>query len=110
MDHLLLKPLEEMDALWIASTARPEELDPMFLRRFAAHVSTALPARAELVKFLVDRCHDWTITVDDHDTLELVARRSQCVTATAIAPVAIAAGKSGRLLSRELVLRHYSNF
>jgi|LSQX01.3.fsa_nt_gb replication-associated recombination protein RarA len=106
MDHLLLKPLEELNAVWIASTAHPKELDRMFKRRFAAKVRTTLPTLTELVSFLKDRCDEWGIRPDSEETLQLAARRAKLVTADAIALLAVAAGRDGRLLDRELVARH----
>jgi len=108
MDHLLLKPLEEMDALWIASSAQPDELGGMFLRRFSAHLSTTLPALQELTEFLDARCKDWQIAVDDAATLTLLARRSGRITASAISVLALAAGTLRRCLDRDLVIRHFS--
>jgi SpoVK/Ycf46/Vps4 family AAA+-type ATPase len=106
MEHLLLKPLEELDALWIASSARPGDLDKMFLRRFSAKLSTSLPTQAELAEFLATRCDDWNIAVDSPDTFGLLARRSKLVTAKAIYCLAFAAGKSERALSRDMVLKY----
>ena len=103
MDHLLLKPLEELDAVWIASSARNDGLDPMFLRRFAARVSTSPPTEEELATFLADRCREWQIVPDDPATVALLARRSKQVTAECISVLALAASRDGRLLDKSLV-------
>jgi len=79
MDHLLLKPLEELNAVWIASSARTDELDPMFVRRFPIRISSSLPNERELTEFLADRCHEWGIVPHDPETLLLLARRSRQV-------------------------------
>jgi len=92
MEHLLLKPLEELDALWIASSAHPEELDGMFLRRFSAKLATTLPTQVELADFLAVRREEWEIGLDSHETLALLARRSRLVAARAISVLATAAG------------------
>lgn len=106
MEHLLLKPLEELDALWIASTAQPDELDTMFHRRFSCHLSTTLPTDTELNKFLAERCLAWGILTDDPNTLKLLAKRSGCLPAKAVSVLAIAAGRADRRLDRDLVLKH----
>lgn len=98
MDHALLIPLEEADAVWIASTAYPRELDEMFHRRFAAKVNTTLPDSPELVAFLQERCREWGIDVDAQSTLESLARRSRRVPSAAISVIAVAAGKPSRRL------------
>lgn len=102
MDHLLLKPLEDLDAVWIACTARTDDLDPMFKRRFATRVSTSLPLVGELAVFLANRCAEWQIRCDNPETVLLLAKKSRQIVSECIAVLARAAGQ-GRVLTRELV-------
>jgi hypothetical protein len=110
MEHLLLKPLEELDATWIASSAYPTELGPMFLRRFAAKLTTTLPTPQELTMFPKERCEEWGLTVDADETLGMLARRTRQNPAAAISVLAIAAERLHRLLDRDMVLHHRFDF
>lgn len=108
MEHMLLVPLQEMDALWIASSAMTGELDRMFRRRFSAKIETTLPSVPEMVAFLGERCRTWGIAVDKHpETLRLLARRCRQITSDAIGRIAVAAGRKGRVLTRNLVLQPF---
>lgn len=75
MDQLLLKPLEELDCVFIASSVHTDELDPMFLRRFAVKVSTSAPTEKELAFFIVERCRAWSIEYDSLNTVEFLRFR-----------------------------------
>lgn len=105
MDHMLLKPLEELDATWIASTARPTELDPMFLRRFSAKTTTEPPTTDELVRFLEARCTEFSIEIESQSVLSLLARKCCGNTSKAMSVVAISAGRQSRRLTRDLVVQ-----
>ena len=105
MEHMLLVPLQEMDALWVASSAMSSELDSMFRRRFSAKLSTTLPDMPALIEFLRERCQHWRVSVDDDPgTFALLAQRSRRITSEAIGRIAVAAGRKDRCLTRELVL------
>jgi len=110
MDHLLLVPLDQYDVQWIATTAHPNELDPMFRNRFTAKLATTLPTEAELVAFLADRCGDWEINFECQDTLRIVARRSGLRPGIALGILANAAGHPDRKLTRDLAINHILDF
>jgi len=106
MNHLLLPPIEETEAIWVASSALAHELDPMLLRRFAIRTKTSLPDEEELLMFLAHRCNEWKIKVDDIITLQLLSQRSQGNVSECLSVLARAAANESRLLAKELVLRH----
>lgn len=57
MDEMLMKEVEQTPYLWIFSTAKPQELEPMFVNR-SLIVKTELPTASELGDWLKDRCED----------------------------------------------------
>ena len=72
--EMMLKDMEEKNVLWIFCSARPRELDAMFLERCII-LSTQLPTFAELEAWLAGRCVAWGIPYDP-EAIALVARRS----------------------------------
>ena len=102
-DHLLLKPMRELNASWIASSAHVDQLDEMFMDRFAIHVSTELPEPQELAALLAERCVDWSIDVDAAETIIRLVEVSSCQTLRCIQALAQAAYRPERRLTRELV-------
>lgn len=107
MDAALLKPVTELNAIWIATGVNAERLlHPMLVRRFATRCSTSPPLEEELALFLADRCLEWGIQPDDPETIALLAKRSRRITAECINVLARAAGEDGRCLTRALVSEH----
>lgn len=110
MEHLLLKPLEEMSVVWIASSAHTDELDEMFTRRFSSWVATEYPTTEELVHFLAERCQDWALQIGGSalpaDTLSLLAQRSQRNVSACLKVLARAALRTDRMLTPTLVQQH----
>jgi len=110
MEHLLLKPLEEMRVVWIASSAHADEMDPMFLRRFSSRIDTEYPSVEELVHFLAARCGEWSLRhggpASLADTLSLLAQKSQRNVSECLKVLARAALRVDRTLSQELVRTH----
>lgn len=106
MDQLLLKPLEELDCVFIASSVHTDELDPMFLRRFAAKVSTSAPTEKELAFFIAGRCRAWSIEYDSLSTVELLVDRSERNPARILTALARAASTEARTLTGNLVASH----
>lgn len=107
MDHLLLKPLEEHPAVWIASSASLKDLSVMFKRRFTVRVATTSPTFHELVGFLEARCRGWQLNVDSRDTLGLIAQLSRLIPSRAIGALAIGAGRPGRILTKETAIAYF---
>lgn len=108
-DHLLLKPMRELNASWIASSAHVDQLDRMFKDRFAIHVSTELPEPQELAELLAERCHDWSIDVDAPETIVRLVEYCSCRTLRCIQGLAQAASCPERRLTRDFVdslIRH----
>jgi len=76
VEDLLLKPLEELEAVFIASSAKLEGLDPMFLRRFSLKAETSPPSEEQLAFFIKARCQDWSISIDRPESISALAERS----------------------------------
>lgn len=107
MDLELLKPVRELNAVWIATGVNAARvLDPMLIRRFANRCSTSRPSEEELALFLIDRCREWDIAIDSPEAIALLAQRSSQITAECINVLARAASEDGRLLTRKLVAEH----
>jgi len=105
MDHMLLKPLEERDFLWIASSAVTTGLEQMFINRFATRLRTALPSRDELAVFLGLRCNAWSIDWEPDSILRLAERANQ-VPGLALQVLARAAAQRARTITMEMVEGH----
>lgn len=106
MDQLLLKPLEELDCVFIASSVHTDELDPMFLRRFAVKVSTSAPTEKELAFFIAGRCRAWGIEYDNPGTIALLAQRSNENPARSLTVLSRAASTESRTLTVDLINKH----
>ena len=102
-DKLLLKPISELNAIWIATGITTDALSPMFVRRFATRCTTTRPTEESLALFLLDRCKEWKIALDCPETLVSLARRSRQIAAECISVLARAASQNGRVLDRQLV-------
>lgn len=100
MEEMLLKTIEEKQALWFFSTAKPEELEDMFKNRLL-RISTELPTIEEMAGWLADRCNEWGIAWEE-DAIIRVVEKSNRIAGVALHALALAAlDESG--LTRELV-------
>ncbi len=111
MDAMLLKPIRELNAIWIATGVNADNvLNQMLIRRFASRCSTSLPSEMELALFLAGRCKEWGIEIDAPETVALLAHRSHQITAECINVIARAAGEvtadGRRVLTQKMVLEH----
>ena len=93
---------DKLNILWIADTAHPENLDPMFIRRFS-RVCTTSTDEQKLALHLADRCCEWGLVVDDPALLGEVSRRSRGVIAECYRVLAQAALSTDRRLTRSIV-------
>jgi replication-associated recombination protein RarA len=73
LDEQLLKPVDELGFIWIASSAQTEALDEAFLNRFTK-VKTELPSQEELALWLADRCIDFDIRNESEALIRLTTR------------------------------------
>ena len=110
-DTMLLKPIRELNAIWIATGVDADKvLNQMLIRRFASRCSTDLPSELELALFLADKCKQWGIQVESPETIAQLAQRSRQITAECINVLARAAGEATdigkRMLTMEMVLEH----
>jgi hypothetical protein len=101
MDEMLLKAMEERQALWFFSTAKPEGLEDMFKNR-CLKVFTELPAEQEMATWLADRCNEWGICWQREAILRVV-EKSNRVVGTALHAIALAGLDDEEGLSMELV-------
>ena len=60
--NILLKAVEERPAMWILSTARPELMDEMLLKR-SLTISTEPPSQESLMQWIVDRAREFKVDV-----------------------------------------------
>src|SRR5205814_67600 len=88
MDEMLLKEIEEKNFLWFFSTAKPEQLEDMFLNRLIK-LSTELPGAEEMENWLADRCNEWSIRWEPEAILRVV-EKSNRVVGTALHALALA--------------------
>jgi hypothetical protein len=87
LDHQLLKPMEELEAIWIASSANVKnaegknikKLEKMFLNRFDYVIETEKPDIQEFSKWVMERCVESGVQIDDPETVlpRLAARSSK---------------------------------
>ena len=105
LEEKLLKPVEETNIMWIASSATPEQLEKMFLNRFIK-ICTDLPQEGVVATWLTDRCRDWGIAWDAEETIGRLVERSSRVPGMALQVLARAYRKNPRLLTLKLVNAH----
>lgn len=101
MDEMLLKAVEEKQAVWFFSTAKPQGLEDMFKNRLIK-LTTEHPAEGELAVLLSDLCTDWGIPYDDMAILRVV-QKSNRVVGTALHALAMASLDDEEGLSVNLV-------
>lgn len=105
MDEQLLKPLEEADCTWIASSATTAGLERMFLNRFVK-IRTHLPSLDDLALWLGARCKEWGIEWTDSADIERLAERSAGIPGLALPVLARALLRPDRTLTRQLIESH----
>jgi hypothetical protein len=116
MDEMLLKPLEDYHAIWIASSAvvkkdgigDGEKLDKMFQNRFSYRLQTQRPTKAEMVDWLLSRCEQFSIMLNDdaEKTLSTLIERSNRIPGMALHVLNKAHKKDDRMLTLEMVEKH----
>lgn len=105
LEERLLKPLEETNFTWIASSAITTSLEKMFLKRFTI-IETQLPTRERFVHWLADRCEEWGIAWDEPETLLLLADRAKLVPGDALKVLARASMTTTMRLTHKIVSEH----
>jgi len=101
MDEMLLKEVEEKNFLWMFSTAKPQQLEDMFLNRLLK-LKTELPQVEEMEHWLIDRCNEWGINWEP-EAIVRVVEKSNRVVGTALHALALAAIDPEIGLTLELV-------
>jgi hypothetical protein len=111
LDHLLLKPLEDRQAIWLASTAYLEKsevrkvstLEKMFQNRFTL-LRTETPSETELTRSLVQRCGSLAINCSDPEqVMRRLTQRSNRIVGRAMQVLARAFNSRERELTIEMV-------
>jgi hypothetical protein len=97
----LLSLVEERDYLWICSTAKAHELDPMLVNRFVI-LRTQIPSLGAMREWIVNRCREWGIQWEPEAALRL-AEKSNCVPGTALQAITLASLDPTIGLTRTLV-------
>jgi hypothetical protein len=101
MDEMLLKAVEEKEAIWFFSTAKPEGLEDMFQNRLLKLV-TELPSTDAMAKWLADRCEEWAIPWQAEAIIRVV-EKSNRVVGTALHAIALASLDDEEGLTLDLV-------
>lgn len=101
MDEMLLKTVEEVEAIWFFSTAIPDDLEDMFKNRMLK-LATELPTASELGNWLVDRCNEWAIPWQPEAILRVVEKCNRVV-GTALHALALASLDDDEGLTLEMV-------
>jgi hypothetical protein len=78
MDEILLKEVEERRALWFFSTAKPGELEDMFLHRLIK-LDTHLPTVEEMENLLVCLCEEAKIRWEPEAIVRLIEKSNRIV-------------------------------
>lgn len=120
MDEKLLKPTEMYPAIWLASSAVVEKeredddskIDKMFQNRFSHKLRTERPNEDEMLSWLVDRCEQFKIKVEDNSTVPLnrLIDRSNRSPGMALQVLNRAHKKRSPLLTLKLVEEHIFDF
>jgi DNA polymerase III gamma/tau subunit len=101
MDEMLLKEVEEKNFLWLFSTAKPQQLEDMFLNRLIK-LKTQLPCAHEMELWLAGRCIEWGINWESEAVMRVVEKSNRIV-GTALHALAIAAIDPTEGLTLDLV-------
>lgn len=101
MDHMLLTAIEDRNFIWIFATAKPENLDEMFLNRLVK-LKTEEPNEVEMIDWIIGRCNDWKINYEPEAVLRTV-EKSNRIPGTALHALAIASLEPEEGLTLELV-------
>ncbi|WP_337175409.1 hypothetical protein [Paludisphaera sp.] len=78
MDEMLLKAVEDKEAIWFFSTAKPDGLEDMFLNRLLK-LGTEPPSEEEMACWLADRCNDWGIRAEPEAIMRVVEKSNRVV-------------------------------
>jgi len=101
MDEMLLKAVEDKQAVWFFSTAKPKDLEDMFKNRLLK-LATELPTRDEMASWLFDRCIQWGIPFENEAIIRVV-EKSNCIVGTALHALALASIDDQTGLTLDLV-------
>lgn len=119
LDEQFLKPIEDCDVIWFASSAviKKEDdedstkLEKMFQNRFTFRLHTQKPTMPDMIQWMAERCLECDIKVEDPDaTLTLLAERSERLPGMALQVLNKAHKKRSKLLTRKLVESHVFDF
>jgi len=111
-DELLVTAVDEWDCIWFASATTVKKkkkkgirkckgLTPTLRARFTRKISTNLPTNEELTNWILQRCEEWKITVEQpKNTIPKLIKRSGSRVGHVKQPIVMAATK-GRLLTLE---------
>lgn len=101
MDEMLLKAVEDKQAIWFFSTAKPKGLEDMFRNRLLK-LATEAPVENEMASWLFDRCTQWGIPFEDEAIIRVVEKSNRIV-GTALHALALASIDDDRGLTLDLV-------
>jgi len=111
----LLSPMDRYRAVWLASSAYPpapvagqaadqrRRIYEMFKERFHFRFSTELPATAEMIAWLEQRCREFDIRLQAPAILVSVAEKSDCIPGRALTILNHARQMNDGLLSDDVV-------
>ncbi len=105
LDECLLKEVEQRKSMWIFSTAKPSELEDMFVNR-SIMIETQLPTAEEMANWLVDRCEEDGIRWEPL-AIQRVVELSNRVVGLALKPLVIASLEPEVGLTLDLVERRW---
>jgi hypothetical protein len=112
LEGIVLKPIDELPIVWIASAItvrkpsvrgkvrRTASLSTPLRARFGLKLGTALPTEAELNTWLKQRCTEWEIRVKEEDAISLLVSRTRCRVVLVLHVLANAVAK-GRILTAD---------
>jgi hypothetical protein len=107
MDEQLLIAMQSYNASWIASSARVDELDAMFLNRFYERIETERASIPELGLFLARKCAEWGIRSQAPQAdLERLAERCQRIPGLALQVLQRARARHDGTLTRDMIEEH----
>jgi len=114
IDEMLLRPMDDYEAIWIASSAviRKDgiddtgKIDKMTQKRFNRQLVTQRPDKREISLWLARLCNQFSIEVDDPKTLLHLADRSNRVPGMALKVLNTAHNDPDRKLTFEMVEDH----
>jgi hypothetical protein len=119
MDEKLLKPMDDYEAIWIATSAYADRhdgssrrpLEKMLQNRFTYRIKTQKPNETDQIIWTANVCERIGISVEDpRSTIALLTERCNCIPGMALQVLSKAYNTRDKTLTKKLLNQHVFDF